>query len=98
MSHQDTPGCTLIGPRGQIQLQQGVIIARRHVHLNPAQATHFGVKDGDFVQARVGQERAVIFTQVLVRTGANHEGELHLDTDEGNAAGVTSSDLAQLLK
>jgi putative phosphotransacetylase len=98
MDHQGSLGCTLIGSQGKVELTQGVIISHRHVHLNPAQAAELGVQDGDLIQARAGQDRQVIFNRVLVRSGSTHEGELHLDTDEGNAAGVNSGDLAELLK
>lgn len=84
---EGTPGCKLVGPCGEVELDHGVIAALRHVHLNDEQAAEAGVKDGDVVSIKIEGERGLIFDNVLVRAGAKHEREVHLDTDEGNAAG-----------
>jgi putative phosphotransacetylase len=92
-----SPGCKLTGPAGSVEIDHGVIIALRHVHLSPAEALEAGVKDKDVIRVRVGGERAVVFEEVLVRAGETHLSEFHIDTDEGNAAGVDSGREAELL-
>lgn len=93
-----TPGCKLIGPCGEVEIEEGVIIALRHVHLSPEQAKEAGVKDKDMVSLKVGGERGLIFENVLVRSGDTHERECHLDTDEGNAAGLGPDAEAEIIK
>lgn len=93
-----TPGCKLIGPAGEVDLDHGVIVALRHVHLSLPQAEALGVKDKDFVSVKVGGERGLIFNNVLVRSGAAHNGEIHLDTDEGNAAGLGPDSVGEVIK
>jgi putative phosphotransacetylase len=93
-----TPGCKLIGPAGEVELEKGVIAALRHVHLNPAQAEALGVKDKDIVCVRVNGERAITFENVLVRAGDAYFGEIHLDTDEGNAAGLGPDAMGTIIK
>lgn len=85
---EGTPGCKLVGPLGEVDLEKGVIAALRHVHLSRAQAEALGVKDKDIVSVKVGGERGLIFENVLVRAGDAYFGEIHFDTDEGNAAGL----------
>lgn len=93
-----TPGVRLVGPAGEVTIDQGVIIALRHVHLSPAQAAEAGVKDKDIVKIKFEGERGVIFDNVLVRSGESHEREIHLDTDEGNAAGLGNGALGEIIK
>lgn len=93
-----TPGCKLVGPCGEVELDHGVIAALRHVHLNDAQAEEAGVKDGDWVSIKIEGERGLIFDNVLVRAGAKHEKEVHLDTDEGNAAGCGPDAVCEIIK
>jgi len=93
-----TPGCKIIGPKGEVELSHGVIIALRHVHLSAAQAQEVGVKDKDIVALKVGGERGAIFDNVLIRAGDGHEREAHLDTDEGNAAGCDANSVAEIIK
>ena len=95
---EGTPGCKLIGPAGEVELEYGVMLALRHVHLSPAQAEEAGVKDKDVVSVRIGGERGVIFENVLIRSGNGHEKEMHLDTDEGNAAGCGPNAEAEIIK
>lgn len=84
---EGTPGCKIVGPAGEVQLEHGVIVALRHIHLSEAQAAEAGVKDKEVISIKVAGERGLVFDNVLVRAGAGHESEIHLDTDEGNAAG-----------
>ena len=74
------------------------MLALRHVHLSPAQAEEAGVKDKDIVSVRIEGERGLVFDNVLVRSGNGHEKEMHLDTDEGNAAGCTPATIAEIIK
>ena len=93
-----TPGCKLVGPCGEVELDHGVMVAMRHVHLNDAQAEEAGVKDGEIVSIKIEGERGLIFDNVLVRAGSKHEREVHLDTDEGNAAGCGSDTVCTIIK
>ncbi|MBU0624824.1 phosphate propanoyltransferase [Patescibacteria group bacterium] len=84
--HEDTPGCTLIGPQGEIEFKRGVIVAKRHIHLSDAEALERNLKNGDSVTVAVRGERAISFHNVILRTHESFRLNLHLDTDEGNAA------------
>lgn len=95
---EGTPGCKLVGPCGEVELDHGVIAALRHVHLNDEQAREAGVKDGDWVSIKIEGERGLTFDHVLVRAGAKHEREVHLDTDEGNAAGCGPDTECEIIK
>lgn len=92
-----TPGVKLVGPEGEVDVEYGTIIALRHIHLSPAQAIEAGVKDKDIVSIKFGGERGVTFDNVLVRSGDGHESEIHLDTDEGNAAGLKNGDIGEIV-
>ena len=84
-----TPGCRLEGPMGSVALSQGVICALRHIHMSPADAGEFRVADGDTVDVQVsGGERELTFGDVRIRVSDRFALEMHLDTDEGNAAGL----------
>lgn len=84
-----TPGIELRGPAGRVTLPQGVVCALRHIHMSPRDAEQLGVQDHDVVDVAVsGTGRNVVFGSVVIRVSANSYLELHLDTDEGNAAGV----------
>ena len=90
---------TLIGPAGRIDLKEGCIIAKRHVHFSPSDASLFGVKDGQLVKIRAGGRtgRTVIFEEVLCRVGENMALECHLDTDEANACGLNNGDEVEII-
>ena len=92
-----TPGCTLVGPMGTVDIDKGVIVAMRHVHLSPSEAIEAGVKDKDCVSIRVCGERGLVFDNVLIRSGEGHKRECHLDTDEGNAAGCGPDSVCEIL-
>jgi acetate kinase len=84
---ENTPGITLQGPKGTVSLHEGVICALRHIHMTPEDAQQFGVGDGDMVEVGVENEaRSLIFGSVLVRVSSEYQLEMHIDTDEGNAA------------
>ncbi|MDZ7617725.1 MAG: phosphate propanoyltransferase [Patescibacteria group bacterium] len=94
----DTPGCVLVGPNGVVELKQGVIRAERHVHMGPADAKFYQVKDKDRMSLRVHSRCTTTFEDVLVRVGDGIKLEVHLDTDEGNACDVDHATGVELLK
>ena len=93
-----TPGVKLVGPNGEVQLEKGVIAAARHIHMSPKDALEFGVKDKEFVKIKVNGERGLIFENVLIRVREDFALEMHVDMEEGNAAGLKNGDLVELLK
>jgi putative phosphotransacetylase len=91
-------GVTLEGPAGKVALESGVIVAQRHMHVAPADAKHLGVADGDQAAVECGPAgRRMTLHDVAVRMGPSHVTELHLDTDEANAAQVKTGDRAQIV-
>ena len=93
-----TPGALVMGPRGTVELKQGVIRAAAHVHMNPGEAAHFGVRQGDVMRLRVGGETGVTFDRVRVRVDPASRLDVHLDTDEANACGLDRTQDVELLK
>jgi hypothetical protein len=93
-----TPGCVLVGPAGAVDLGEGVIRAERHVHMNHADAGFFGVKDGDRMSLAIDGGCGVILRDLLVRADATSKLEVHIDTDEGNAADLDHATGVRLLK
>jgi putative phosphotransacetylase len=86
---EGTPGCKLIGPAGEVDIEKGVIAAKRHIHFTPEDAEKFGVKDKQIVSVEVGGEgRKLIFGDVVVRVSESYAAAMHIDTDESNAAGL----------
>ena len=82
-----TPGIKIVGPVGELEISEGVIVAKRHVHMTPADAEEFGVKNGDIVKVATGSEgRKVIFDDVVIRVREDFALAMHIDTDESNAA------------
>ena len=92
-----SPGCTLAGPRGRVQLTQGVICARRHIHLTPEEGKRFGVSDKQTVKLQTFTQRPVVFEDVTVRISPDFSGAVHLDYDEANACGFQKGDLGRIL-
>jgi len=88
----DTPGAVLVGPKGAVTLDKGVILAAAHVHMHTADAQRFGLKDGDRVQVLVDTLRDITFNNVLIRVSEDYRLEFHLDTDEANAAYLKNGD------
>jgi putative phosphotransacetylase len=93
-----SPGAIIMGPKGTIQLKEGIIRAAIHVHMNPTEAGYFGVKQGDKMKLRVGGEAGVTFNQVHVRIDPTSRLNVHMDTDEANACGLHLTKDIQLLK
>jgi putative phosphotransacetylase len=83
-----TPGAIIMGPKGTIQLKEGIIRAAIHVHMNPSEAAYFGVKQGDMMKLRVGGSASTTFNNVIVRIDPTSRLNVHMDTDEANACGL----------
>ncbi|RKX99644.1 phosphate propanoyltransferase [Candidatus Poribacteria bacterium] len=94
---EDAAPITIVGPKGSIYLEHGAIIPARHVHMSPQEAEEIGVSNGDTVRVRVTGERGLIFDNVRVKVGENQKLQLHLDTDEGNAAGLRGGEAVELI-
>lgn len=87
-----TPGCKLIGPAGELDIENGVIAAKRHIHLTPETAEEFGVQDKQIVSVAVGGEgRKLVFGDVVIRVSSSYAPAMHIDTDEANAAGIAGA-------
>lgn len=94
-----TPGCKLIGPAGEIELENGVIVAKRHIHMTPEDAVACGVNDKDIVWVKVNTpERATVFGDVVVRVSPKFALAMHIDTDESNAANAFKNDGGEIIK
>lgn len=84
-----TPGCKLVGPAGEVEISNGVIIAKRHIHFNPDEAKEAGVVDKQVVSVKLNyNDRALIFGDVVCRVSPKYALAMHIDTDESNAAGL----------
>jgi len=94
----NTPGATLIGPKGKIDLDKGVIASYRHIHVSNKQALKLGIKNKDLIYVQTQGPRAIIFKKVLVRVDPSFSWAMHIDTDEGNAAGIIKSAKGTILK
>ena len=94
---QETPGAVLVGEKGKVELQQGVIVAKRHIHLTPADAMRFGVRDKQIVKLQTYTARPCIFEDVVVRVSPDFAAFVHLDYDEANACGFRKGDLGRIL-
>lgn len=90
-------GCLIYANGRTVKLDEGVIIAARHLHLAPDEAGRLGLKNGDSIKVRTTGTRSTIFENVAVRAGKEHRMELHLDTDEANAAGLSNGDMVEIV-
>ena len=88
----------LVGPKGSVYLQQGVIIANRHIHLTPGYAEKHGIKDNDYVDVLVEGIKPTKFYGVQVRVRDDFNVEMHIDTDDANSAGLKNGDVVKILK
>lgn len=93
----DSPGAKLVGPKGEVVIDKGIIAAARHIHMHTSDAEAFGVKDKDAVSVKVEGKRGLVFENVLVRVHETFALEFHLDIDEGNAAGIKNGDKLAVL-
>jgi putative phosphotransacetylase len=93
-----TPGAKIIGPKGEVEINEGVIVAARHIHMHTKDAEEFGVKDNDIVSIKLDGPRGLTFNNVLVRVSDQFALEMHVDIEEGNACGVKNGALVELIQ
>ncbi len=94
----NTPGAKLIGPNGEVEINEGLIVAARHIHMHTSDAEEFGVVDKQMVSIKVDGPRGLIFDNVLIRVHETYALEMHIDLEEGNASGAKNGDLVELIK
>lgn len=92
-----SPGCILVGSQGRVELDGGVIAAQRHIHLTPADAARFGVRDRQVVHLQTFTARPVVFEDTVVRVSGDFAAAVHLDYDEANACGFAKGDWGRIL-
>ena len=88
----------VVGPKGAIYLDEGCIIAKRHIHMSPKDAAAAGVTDGDIVSVKADNERGTVFNNVQIRVHDSFTLEMHIDTDEANAAKIATGDCVRILR
>jgi len=92
-------GCKIIGPCGEIELKEGVIVAKRHIHLTPEDAEELNVKDKEIVWVKIETpERTAVLGDVVCRVNKNFAKAMHIDTDEANAVGAVSNQMGEIIK
>ena len=91
--------CTLIGPKGQVELEEGVIVAKRHIHMTDKDAVEFGVKNGDLVSVLIENEngRKTIYGDTVIRVSPSYSLAMHIDTDESNAASCAKVQMGKIV-
>ena len=95
----NTPGCKLVGPKGEVEIAEGVIAAKRHIHFTPADAAEAGVQDKQVVSVKVDTDgRSLVFGDVVVRVNESFAAAMHIDTDESNAAGCAGVAYGEIVK
>ncbi len=94
---EGTPGAKIIGPKGEVELDKGVIVAARHIHMHPDDAKAFGVEDFQRVKVRAEGMRGLVFENVLIRVAPNFALDMHIDVEEGNAAGLSNGDMVEVI-
>mgnify|MGYP001202575320 CR=1 FL=1 len=95
---EGSPGTILFGPAGHTEIKQGVIVAKRHLHITPSDAENFGLADGQEISVRIDSPRGGILENIAVRVSEKFSTALHLDTDEANALGIKTGGRAEILK
>lgn len=91
--------CKLVGPKGEVEISEGVIVAKRHIHMTKADAAEFGVADKQVVSVKVDSaDRSLIFGDVVVRVSDSYALAMHIDTDESNAAGMAPGTMGEVIK
>jgi len=86
---EGSPGCKLVGPKGEREIKEGVIIAKRHIHITPEDAEKFSVADKDIVKVKVHGDRSLILDEVVIRVSPDFATYMHVDYDEYNAASIS---------
>ena len=91
--------CKLVGPKGEVEISEGVIVAKRHIHMTKADAAEFGVVDKQIVSVKVDSaDRSLIFGDFVVRVSDSYALAMHIDTDESNAAGMAPGTMGEVIK
>ena len=91
--------CKLVGPCGEVELSEGVIVAKRHIHATPEDAEKFGIKDKEIVSVKIESDgRSLVFGDVVVRVSPKYALAMHIDTDESNAAFATPGLMGEIIK
>lgn len=93
-----TPGIKVIGPAGEVELAEGVIVAARHIHFHTDDAAKWGIQNKQLLRVRVPGERPLIFEDVVARVSDQFALDMHIDTDEANAAGVKNGQMAEIIE
>lgn len=94
---EDSAPICIVGPKGSIYLEEGCIIAKRHIHMSPKDAIQAGVKEGDEVSVRIDNERSTVFNHVQIRVDDSFTLEMHIDTDEANGSHVKTGDRVTII-
>jgi putative phosphotransacetylase len=92
-----TPGIIVEGLAGKVQLDKGVIVAARHIHMHTSEAEAAGLRNGDIVKVKIDGKRALVFKNVIIKSGPYEALEMHVDFDEGHAAGIVDFQLAEII-
>lgn len=92
-----TPGIKLVGPAGELDIEEGVIVAARHIHFHTSDAEKWGITDKQLLSVKLNTERPLIFTDVIARVSDSFKLDMHIDTDEANAAGAKTGDTAEII-
>lgn len=95
---EGSPGVKIVGPKGEVTIDKGVIAAARHIHMHTSDAEKMGVADKDLVKVKVDGKRGLTFENVLVRAHKDFKLEFHVDMDEGNAAGIKNGQELEIIK
>lgn len=95
---KNSPGAKLVGPKGEVVITEGIVVAARHVHMHTSEGEAFGVKDKEIISMKVEGPRGLIFNNVLCRVHDTYALEFHVDVEEGNAAGLKNGDMVELIK
>ena len=91
--------CKLVGPKGEVEITEGVIAAKRHIHMTPADAAEFGVTDKQIVSVKIDSDgRSLTFGDVVVRVSEKYALAMHIDTDESNAGCVAPGTMGEVIK
>lgn len=94
---EGTPGIKLVGPAGEVELETGVIVAARHIHFHTSDAEKWGIADKQMLKVRLGGERGLVLENVVARVSDSFALDMHIDTDEANAAGANNGDTAEIV-
>lgn len=93
-----SPGAKIVGPKGEVEMEEGIIAAARHIHMHTSDGEKFGIEDKEIVKVRVEGMRGLVFENVLARVHPSYALEFHVDLEEGNAAGLKNGNMIEIIK